>query len=96
MRGAGLVAVALALSPAAPPPLSQDHRPAAVDSAYGSGSFGRWGVDEWGLPRFRYEIDETTDPRAKQPELAGGTLAQHQVGNDHIKGMAYNDGFTQL
>jgi len=80
----------------APPPLSADTAPADVNSTYGSGDFGRWGVDEFGLPFYSYDIDEATDPMAEQPELAGATQAQHQLGNDHIKGMAYNDGYTQL
>src|SRR6185369_8216879 len=35
-------------------------------------------------------------PRAQQPELGGGTEAQHQVGNDHIVAAAFNHGYTQL
>ena len=38
----------------------------------------------------------TVDPRAQQPELAGGTEAQHQVGNDSIVAAAFNHGYTQL
>ena len=82
--------------PTAPPPLSADTVPADINSAYGSGSFGQWGVDQFGLPAYHYRADEATDPSAKQPELAGGTQAQHQLGNDHIKGMAYNDGYTEF
>lgn len=102
---AGLAtALALGLLPAAtatatvsaPALLSADHSRPSLDSSYGSGNFGNWRVDEFGLPFFRYTIDEATDPRARLPELAGATQAQHQVGNDHIKGMAYNDGFTQF
>ena len=86
---------ALAAAPA-PAPLSSDHSRAEIASTYGSGHFGRWGVDQWGLPYYRYTADELTDPAAKQPELGGGTQAQHQLGNDHIKGMAFNDGYTQF
>ena len=81
---------------AAPPPLSADDGPVHVDSTYGSGGFGIWRVDETSLPAFRYLLDQTTDPRAQQPELAGGTEAQHQVGNDHIVAAAFNHGYTQL
>jgi hypothetical protein len=80
----------------APPPLSRDRSPVDVRSAYGSGHFGSWTADEYGLPAFRYTMDETRDARAQQPELAGSTLAQHQVGNDHIVAASYNDGFTRL
>src|SRR5579884_3857121 len=54
----------------APPPLSADTAPADVNSTYGSGDFGRWGVDDFGLPFYSYDIDEATDPMAEQPELA--------------------------
>jgi hypothetical protein len=89
-------ALASAARGSAPPPLSADTARPSIDSSYGSGAFGHWLVDSFGLPAFSYGIDETTDPNAKQPELAGGTGAQHQLGNDHIKGMAYNDGYTQF
>jgi hypothetical protein len=85
-----------AAAPSAPPPLSADDGPANIDSTYGSGNFGTWHVDAAGLPAFRYLLDETTDPRARQAELAGGTDAQHQVGNDHIVAAAFNHGYTQL
>jgi hypothetical protein len=85
-----------AAKPAPPAPLSADNSPADINSTYGSGSFGSWGVDAFGLPFYRYDVDEATNPMAKQPELAGGTQAQHQLGNDHIKGMAFNDGYTQF
>jgi hypothetical protein len=90
------VAAARIVAAAGPPPLSADGTPAAIDSTYGSGSFGAWRVDATGLPAFRYTLDEATDPRAQQPELAGGTEAQHQVGNDHIVAAAFNHGYTQL
>jgi hypothetical protein len=80
----------------APARLSADDRPANLESTYGSGCFGAWIVDRFGLPAFRYDMDERTDPRAQQPELAGGTQAQHQVGNDHIVAAAFNHGYTQL
>jgi hypothetical protein len=70
----------------------------AVDlsSTYGSGSFGRWRVDRFGLPSYLYGADETRDPAARQPELGGATRAQHQLGNDHIVAAAFNDGYTQF
>jgi hypothetical protein len=80
----------------APPPLSAGRARPPAASAYGSGSFGSWFVDAFELPAFRYTIDEAVDPRARQPELAGGTEAQHQVGNDNIVAAAFNHGYTQL
>ncbi len=81
---------------AGPPPLSADHSRADVKSSYGSGSFGKWGVDERGLPRYRYETDEETAPRAAQEELNGKRDAWHQLGNDHVVADAFNHGYVQL
>ncbi len=79
-----------------PPALSLDHARPSLASSYGSGSFGTWEVDAFGLPAYRYTADEQRDPNARQVQLDGATRAQHQVGNDHIKGMAFNDGYTQF
>ncbi|MBI4730006.1 MAG: hypothetical protein HY775_11010 [Acidobacteria bacterium] len=79
--------------------LSENHAPAAIDSGTGSGHFGSWEVDRFGLPAFRYTADEETDPLARQPELGGDDLstdAWHQLGNDHIVANAYNHGYVQL
>jgi hypothetical protein len=96
-----LAAIAACLSSAtafgaAPPRLSHDHSRPSIASTYGSGSFGRWGVDRFGLPEYRYTLDERTAERAKQPELNGSTDAWHQLGNDHIVANAYNHGYVQL
>ena len=53
-------------------------------------------VDGFGLPRYRYTIDEETAAQARQPELNGATDAWHQLGNDHIVANAYNHGYVQL
>ena len=79
-----------------PAPLSADQSAPDVASAVGSGSFGRWIVDRFGLPVYRYDVDEQVAPRARQPELNGGTAAQHELGNDHITAAALNDGYTQF
>jgi len=81
---------------AAPPRLSLDASLPKMNAAYGSGHFGRWTTDEYGLPAYRYDVDEARDPLAAQPELAGSTLAQHQVGNDRIVAASYNEGYTRL
>src|SRR4051812_31110725 len=97
---AGLaLAIAAPAAAAAPPLLSKDHSPIRVDSSYGNGHFGAWQVDQFGLPLFRYELDEAVDPRAKQPEIyrrADTTDAWHQVGNDHLQANAYNHGYIEL
>ena len=100
-----LVALALASAPgiaaapalaAGPPPLSHDATPADVASTYGSGAFGQWTVDGFGMPEYRYSVDEATYSHAAQPELAGSTDAWHQLGNDHVVGDAFNHGYVQL
>jgi len=96
LLGAVLAFAAKAFGGSAPPALSADNSPVNLSSKYGSGHFGSWFVDGFGLPAFRYQIDEQSDPRAQQPELAGGTEAQHQVGNDHIVAAAFNHGYTEL
>ncbi len=102
MKAAVVAAAAAAVIAAAPAgakvpaPLSTDTTPVDVNSTYGSGHFGRWEVDQWGLPAYGYSADELSDRDARQPELDGGTAAQHQLGNDNIKGMAFNDGYTEF
>ena len=101
-RSTGLVLLALAVAliparaEATPAPLSADRSPARIASSYGSGAFGRWSVDRFGLPAFRYRVDEERVPWARQPELDGDTAAQHELGNDHIVAAAFNHGYTQL
>jgi hypothetical protein len=87
---------AFARTAAGPPPLSADTTPANIASAYGSGDFGRWGVDPRGLPAYDYAIDQQTNPIAKQPELSGSVDAWSQVGNDHVVADAFNHGYVQL
>ena len=67
-----------------------------ITSSYGSGGFGRWMVDHFGLPSYRYTVDQQTDPLARQAELAGRTDAWSQVGNDRVKADAFNHGYTEL
>ena len=57
---------------------------------------GVFGRKAGSLPDYNYTADELTDLDAKQPELDGSSAAQHQVGNDNIKGMAFNDGYTEF
>jgi hypothetical protein len=95
----GAVAVLVAApgrAAAAPAPLSADRSQVDVAATFGSGAFGRWSVDRFGLPAFRYRIDEERVPWARQPELNGDTAAQHALGNDHIVAAAFNHGYTQL
>ncbi|MGD0618664.1 MAG: hypothetical protein ABSB67_13480, partial [Bryobacteraceae bacterium] len=65
----------------------------SASKAYGSGHFGEWIEDEFGLPAFRYECDQTTDPKAVtkvQPGLLSATDHIHQVGNDRLVAVVSN------
>ena len=79
-----------------PAPLSSDSTRVDISSKHGSGHFGRWVVDRFGLPAYRYTIDQLKDPRAQNSELAGSVDAWHQIGNDRIVANAYNHGYVQL
>lgn len=89
------VALAAALS-AAPARALPGWASVPISSSFGSGDFGRWRADRFGLPSYRYAIDERTAPFARQPELAGSDNAAHQVGNDHIVADAFNHGYVEL
>lgn len=80
----------------APPPFSKDTTRSDIASSYGSGKFGRWTVDRFGLPAYRYTIDQQSSPIASNVEMAGSRDAWHQVGNDRIVANAYNHGYVQL
>src|SRR5438309_839887 len=92
----GLVALLPAAAGAAPPALSRAAWRSDIASSYGSGTFGRWFVDGFGLPAYRYTIDELTAPQAKQAELNGAVEAWSQVGNDRIVADAVNHGYVEL
>src|SRR4051794_31534651 len=81
---------------AAPTRLSAERTRVDVDSGKGSGVFGRWAVDRFGMPSYRYTADEESDARTAQPELKGRNDAWHQVGNDHAIANVFNHGYTQL
>jgi len=85
-----------AASAAGPAPLSADASRPSLESTYGGGNFGKWGVDSDGLPTYSYELDHMNDPRGEIPETPNRRRAQHQIGNDNVKGMAFNDGYTML
>lgn len=102
MRRLTAVAVALGLAlgglaAAAVPAAALPGWPSVdISSSFGSGDFGQWQTDPFGLPSYRYTVDELRDPIAQQPELAGSTDAWTQLGNDHIVADAFNHGYVQL
>ena len=69
------------------------------DPAYGSGYFGRWIEDEFGLPGFHYTCDQIHDPKARtdvNPGILAATEHIHQVGNDRILAIASNYGHIRV
>lgn len=67
--------------------------------AYGSGYFGAWIEDEWGLPAFEYRCDQINDPKARtelNPGILGASEHIHQVGNDRIVAVASNYGHVRV
>jgi hypothetical protein len=68
-------------------------------SNFGSGNFGVWTEDEFGLPAFRYTANQTTDSRAVtnvRPGVLSPTEHVHQVGNDRITALASNYGHVRV
>jgi len=66
---------------------------------YGSGSFGEWIEDEFGLPAFRYTCDQIHDPKAVTkvgPGILSSTDHVHQVGNDRLIAIVSNYGHVQV
>ncbi|TAL31961.1 MAG: hypothetical protein EPN93_16620 [Spirochaetes bacterium] len=66
---------------------------------YGSGYFGEWMEDEFGLPAYRYTCNQTKDPKAVTPlnkKLRLPTDHIHQIGNDRLVGVASNYGYIQV
>ncbi len=66
---------------------------------YGSGYFGEWIEDEFGLPAFHYTCDQIKDPKAVtevNPGILASTEHIHQVGNDRIVAIASNYGHVRV
>ena len=67
--------------------------------ADGSGHFGAWFEDEFGLPAYRYTCNQTEDPAALTqltPGILGPTEHIHQVGNDRITAIVSNFGHVRV
>ncbi|MFX0092934.1 MAG: hypothetical protein ACFFBD_14340, partial [Candidatus Hodarchaeota archaeon] len=66
---------------------------------YGSGYFGEWIEDEFGLPAYRYTCNQINDPKAITPLYETWRLKTdqlHEVGNDRLVGVASNYGYIQV
>ena len=72
---------------------------ASEPEAFGSGSYGEWIEDAFGLPAYRYTYDQRRDPRAVTPVnpiWRSPTDHSHQVGNDRLVAVASNYGTVQV
>ncbi len=66
---------------------------------FGSGHFGEWIEDEFGLPAYYYTCNQINDPKAITPlneKLRSNREHLHQVGNDRLVGVASNFGYIQV
>ena len=72
---------------------------AAANSTFGSGHFGEWQTDEFGLPAYSYTCDQTRNPiavEAVNEAWRSKTDHIHQFGNDRVVAVASNYGYVQL
>jgi hypothetical protein len=72
---------------------------AETQKPYGSGYFGSWIEDEFGLPAFHYTCDQAHDRKAVtevNPGILLPTEHIHQVGNDRIIAIASNYGHVRV
>lgn len=62
------------------------------------GIFGKWLRDANRLPSYQYDIDQRHNPLAYFVNSQGRDRRDHwhQIGNDHITGLAGNDGVVQV
>jgi hypothetical protein len=71
----------------------------AKQKAYGSGHFGEWIADEFGLPAYRYTSNQLTDAKALSPvhkEWRAANDHTHQVGNNRLVAAVSNFGYVQV
>lgn len=63
----------------------------------GDSAFGKWILDDAGLPAYEYELDQLTDPIAEyiNSERLNRQDHWHQIGNNSIIGLVSNDGVIQ-
>ena len=89
--------------PYAPP--AESCEAAAVDQvrtfpacSTGSGIFGRWTVDQAGLPAYDYGLDQNADPRASFFNTEGKDRRDHWAafGNQRVNALAFNDGYLEV
>jgi len=70
-----------------------------ASKAYGSGYFGDWITDQFGLPAYRYTCNQIAEPKALSPvhkQWRGPSDHTHQVGNDRVIAAVSNYGYVQV
>lgn len=101
----GMTATGLKLGAQLPSLFAQGELSAAAShedtetKPYGSGYFGEWIKDEFGLPAFHYTCDQERDPKAITPVTPGILSPRehiHQVGNDRLVAVASNYGHVRV
>jgi hypothetical protein len=74
------------------------------DCSLGSGSFGRWVVDDAGLPAYDYRLDQHADARASFPVTEQGEDGEPldrrdhwaAFGNHRVNAHLFNDGMVEV
>ena len=95
----GVVGPGLFVSRRHVPSLPQDPSGSPSRKPYGSGYFGEWIEDEFGLPAYHYTCDQVSDPKAISPvnkAWRSPTDHTHQVGNDRLVAAVSNYGYVQV
>jgi Glycosyl hydrolase 36 superfamily, catalytic domain/Glycosyltransferase family 36 len=79
-------------------PLDLDDIQAFSPCTSGSGIFGKWSVDDQGLPAYDYELDENADPRAAYPNTESDDRRYQWAafGNRRVNALAFNDGYIEI
>jgi glycosyl hydrolase family 36/glycosyl transferase family 36 len=98
LSNAALAAAALKANPAWPL-MAEQTGAGSSSKTYGSGYFGSWIEDEFGLPAFHYTCDQTKDPKAVtqvNPGVLTSTEHIHQIGNDRIVAVVSNYGQVRV
>ncbi|HEY1501797.1 MAG TPA: hypothetical protein VGF88_19640 [Acidobacteriaceae bacterium] len=68
-------------------------------SEYGSGYFGKWISDGFGLPAYHYTCNQISDPKAMSPvdkAWRSPTDHTHQLGNNRLVAAVSNYGYVQV
>lgn len=88
-------------APTAPSSCSQpplDNPKTLLACNKGKGAFGFWKLDSAGLPTYEYTLPHLDDPKAVYPHSSDKDKRDHmhQLGNDRVVGLAFNDGYVVL